>query len=157
MIFMKQITHFFKKPLNWVIIIVVGVILYFFGGIILKVIVSILSLWIAFWISKFTGPYMKKIAARRTIDALRLALKQAEQIYEINKRIGWIMPYVFAIIFIVTLWTTHDDSEKMTNVATEEQFEDNDVSMCDNIITDEISDAEFEQQGLPNAETAYIQ
>lgn len=154
---MGQIKSFVKKPLNWVIIIAVGLIFYFFGGIIVKIVLSVLSLWIAFWVSKFTGPYMNKTAARRTVDELLSgrtnwdgSLKQAKQTYEINKIAGWIMPYLFAVIFIIGLWTA-EDKDKMTGAATVDKIEDSNVSTND-MITDNVSYAEIEQESDSKAE-----
>ncbi len=155
---MEQIKSFIKKPLNWVIIIVVGLILYFLGGIIVKIVVSAFSLWIAYWVSKFTSPYMNKTATRRTVDDLLSgktnwdgSLKQAKQTYEINKIAGWFMPYLFAVIFIIGLWTTHEDKEKVTDAATVEKIENSNASTND-LITDNVSDVEIEQKSDSKAE-----
>lgn len=148
---MEQIKSFIKKPLNWVIIIAVGFILYFFGGIIVKIVLSVFSLWIAYWVSKFTGPYMNKTATRRTVDTLLSgrtnwdgSLKQAKQTYEINKIAGWFMPYLFAVIFIIGLWTTPEDKETTGTIITE-QIEDSN-GLTEDIISSNASDTEVIQK-----------
>lgn len=138
---MDRLKFLAKNPINWIILIAVAALLYFVGGIIIKILVSILILIVAYWISKFSGPYMKKRALRRTIDDMTTrrtnwdgTLKQANQMYEINKVSGYFMPYVFAIIFIIGVWTAKDDDTKsvstkqnMESVGTNEPIE-NDVT-----------------------------
>lgn len=155
---MKQIKSFFKKPLNWVIIIAVGLILYFLGGIIVKFISSIFLLWIAYWISKFTGPYYKKTAARRTIDRILSGeskwngtIRDFEIQYKINKIGGYVGPYLFAIILIISIWTTHEDKEKATDVAMVNTVEDSNGS-TNNITLADATNAEIEQEMDSNAE-----
>lgn len=100
---------------------------------------------------------MNKTAARRTVDELLSgrtnwdgSLKQARQIYEINKVSGWIMPYLFAVIFIIGLWTA-EDKDKVTDTATVDKIEDSNVSTND-MITDNVSDVEIEQESDSTAE-----
>lgn len=111
-----------KNPFIWLGIIAIAIIIYFFAGFIVKTVVSLLILCGAYWISKFTGPYMKKRALRNTIDDMVTkrtnwdgTLKSANQMYEINKVLGYIMPYLFAVILIFSIWTAKPDKvEKNT-------------------------------------------
>lgn len=119
---MNNLRSVLKNPFIWLGIIAIAIIIYFFGGFIVKTVVSILILCGAYWISKFTGPYMRKRALRRTIDDMVTrrtnwdgTLKSANQMYEFNKVAGYIMPYLFATIIIFGIWKAKPDKvEKNT-------------------------------------------
>lgn len=114
---MKDIKSVIKKPMFWVVLVVASLIFYFIGGFVVKTIISVLLLGAAYLVSKFTGPYMRKRSLRRTIDDMVTrrtnwdgTLKQANQMYGINKVAGYFMPYIFAIVLIISIWTAKEDA-----------------------------------------------
>ena len=167
---MNKFKSVIKNPFLWISILIISVVLYSGGGFIIKTIVSILLLWGAYWISKFTGPYMKKRALHRTLDDMITrrtnwdgTLKSANQMYEINKVIGYIMPFVVAIIGIFSIWTTKpdkiekntqkpvDSSEKIESINETYEATNEVVSFNGEENVQEISAQNFEE-GFPTPE-----
>lgn len=140
---MEQLKSLARNPFNWIILAISIVLIYLFSGYIIKVVVSILLIVIAYWISKFTGPYMRRHALRNTIDDMITrrtnwdgTLKQANQMYEINKVSGYFMPYVCAIIFIVCIWTAKDDDTNSRKVNSHHEIETVDVEGAQDVINE---------------------